>query len=210
MTRSMFSHHDHAMLIIERWRSTLFQIIIFFFMLIIKKILKKLQQKSHHGLTELISWLVLWVQSTTKDYIRAEHKARLESACILCVTDVAKNVQEAPEFSESHCWHHKGINKWLVLSKQLLNSKWNMFTHTSLSQWYPFQSLENKTEKCLRQLLKKKKKMRQIIWETDWWVSLCWNSLVACACFMQLFQLHFACTIIKWLYGAYWEKKNPE
>ena len=136
-------------------------------MLIIKKILKKLQQKSHHGLTELISWLVLWVQSTTKDYIRAEHKARLESACILCVTDVAKNVQEAPEFSESHCWHHKGINKWLVLSKQLLNSKWNMFTHTSLSQWYPFQSLENKTQKHLKQILLKKKKMRQIVLETQ-------------------------------------------
>ena len=72
------------------------------------------------------------------------------------------------EFSKSHWWRHKGINKWPMLSKQLPNSEWKMLTCTSLSLWYPFQSLESKTQRRLKQILpKKKNKMWQIVWETQ-------------------------------------------
>ena len=53
-----------------------------------------------------------------------------------------------------------------VLSKQLPNSEREMFTCTSLSLWYPIKSLENKTLRHRKQIFQKKKKMRQIIWET--------------------------------------------
>ena len=110
----------------------------------------------------------------------------------------------------------KGIIKWPMLGKRLPNSEREMFTRTCLSLWYPFQSLENKTQRCSKQILPmKKNKMRQIVWETQTGECLAIGTLHSCIHFLfchfiLLFQLHFVCSWIKWLYGAHWEEKSLE
>ena len=128
--------------------------------------------------------------------------------------DVAENVPETPKFSESHWWHHKGINKWPGV-KQAVAEQPTRSVHPHQSE--PVVPLpepaEQNSEAFEANSPGEEQDATNRLGNTDW--SRCRNSsqlhtLLTSSVHAVFFQLHFVCSWIKWLYGVHWEGKKTD